>query len=496
MGLFESKACYTHQSTSQESETPPSKNTKPAVTQQEIIYWEKIYKERFARTFIFSTHTHKPLTMPGGGRPTPLQAPWEWRLDTRCNPRYKDATPEPLSRELAEKTRCELRKIYYSCLLQSWLRSYLKEAWLPHWFYIPRVPYLTNGVTIPHASQIKNGHLLPARVRSYISGEPEETSFSRDAFSTQRLKDFRLWTDDPSQISDDDILLRRCAWLNQTTAIYFEPEFEERGPDYTGFAYIARGLCAAWHEVGREREEEPNLQQKRYFATPIMLLGGPERGPIADIVTTHRRICDALTDMQNKPVSSKDPHSWVEHGAEMGVVYPSIIIVVDDARNYWIDKSEDESRDLMFKEFSVLLVRTGNEEHLSEPIDFSSLGGTILPLSRDESLKLEDKQQVVRVRLDTAVRFIMELERREQVRCPRLMAMKNLLDEETFRDADEFAVGALAMAEENGSIDRNFDTWEAVRRARACLDGEAYYVDPELAEQDKQLDYCPIRYWV
>ncbi|KAK2597560.1 hypothetical protein N8I77_012339 [Diaporthe amygdali] len=439
--------------------------------------------------------------MPRGGRPMPSQAPWEWRLDTdthssQWNPRYiEEATPEPISMELAEQTRCELRKEYYGSLLQCWLRTYLKEAWLPHWFYIPRVPYLTDGVIFPHASQIKNGHILPARVRSYISGEPEVTSFNRDAFSTQRLEDFLLWTDDPSQIPDDDILLSRCAWLNQTTAIYFEPEFEERGPDYIGVPYIGRGVFAAWQEVNMQREEEPNVQQKRYFANPIMLLGGPKIRPITDIITTHRYICDALADMQDKPVSSKDPYSWVEHGAEMGVVYPSIIIVVDDARNYWIGKSEAESRDIMFKEFSVLLVRTGNEEHLSEPIDFSSLAGTILPLSRDELSQLEDKQQVIRVRLDTAVRFIMELERREQVRCPRLMAMKNILDEETFRDADKFAAGALAMAEENGSIDRNFNTWEAVRRARACLDGESFYVDTELAESDK-LDYCPIRHWV
>lgn len=499
MGAFESTVRYTHQSTGQAPGTPRSRNTKPAVSQREIIHWEKIYKERFTRTFIFSTHTQKPLTMPRGGRPVPSQAPWEWRLDTdfhssRWNPRYIEATPEPISTELAEQTRCELRKEYYGCLLQCWLRTYLKEAWLPRWFYIPRVPYLTDGVIFPDASQIKNGHILPARVRSYISGEPEVTSFNRDAFSTQRLEDFGLWTDDPSQIPDDDILLSRCAWLNQTTAIYFEPEFEERGPDYIGVPYIGRGLFAAWQEVNREREEEPNLQQKRYFANPIMLLGGPKR-PITDIITTHRHICDALADIQDKPVSSKDPYSWVEHGAEMGVVYPSIIIVVDDARNYWIGKSEAESRDIMFKEFSVLLVRTGNEEHLSEPIDFSSLRGTILPLSRDDLSQLEDNQQVVRVRLDTAVRFIMELERREQVRCPRIMAMKNILDEETFHDADQFAAGALAMAEENGSIDRNFTTWEAVRRARACLDGEAFSDETGLAESDK-LDYCPIRHWV
>jgi hypothetical protein len=74
------------------------------------------------------------------------------------------------------------------------------------------------------------------------------------------------------------------------------------------------------------------------------------------------------------------------------------------------------------------------------------------------------------------------------------MAMKNILDEETFRDADKFAAGALAMAEENGIIDRGYDTWEAVRRARAYLDGKSFYIETGLAEEDKP-GYFALRFW-
>lgn len=129
-------------------------------------------------------------------------------------------------------------------------------------------------------------------------------------------------------------------------------------------------------------------------------------------------------------------------------------------------------------------MRTGNEKHLSEPIDLTELGPAILPLGRDEVL--HKKQQVVRIRLRTAVRFIINLDRRERDRSPRLTAIKKLLDDETSREADNFASEALAVAETNGSIDRQYDTREAVRRARAYFDGEPYYLDEELPELDKE----------
>ncbi|POS74035.1 hypothetical protein DHEL01_v207577 [Diaporthe helianthi] len=498
MGVLESKVRYGHQSTSQESEAPLSKDTKSAVFSQEIVDWERVYKERFARTFIFSKDSWKPPFMP---RHKPLAAPWEWRLNTdgianRFNPRYMDATPEPLSKELAERTIHELRKRYHDALVHSYIRAPLKLRWSSELAYVPHVPYLTDEVIFPHASEIKNGDILPSRVRAYISGEPEDTPLDRDAFSTQRLRNFEVWPNinDFSQLPDDNMLISRCTWLNQTTAMYFEPKFREDEYDVFALPYFGRGLLAAWHDFNRDRGEHPNLQQTRYFAHPVMLLGEPR--PIADVIATHRRICDALADAQEKPVSPKDPYSWVEHGAEMGVVYPSIIIVADQKLTFPKGRIKDEAygREVMFEHLSVLLVRTGNEEHLSEPIDLSGLGDAILPLGRDE-LFLQDNQQVVRVRMDTAVRFIMSLERREQGRCPRLTAIKRILDEDTFRGADGFAAGSVAMAEKNGSIDRNHDTYEAVRLARAYLDGEPPYVDPHSVQSYKQREYARIRWW-
>lgn len=116
---------------------------------------------------------------------------------------------------------------------------------------------------------------------------------------------------------------------------------------------------------------------------------------------------------------------------------------------------------------------------MSEPIDFSELGPDILPLDRDELL--HGKEQVVRVHLRTAVRFIMDLERRKRERSPCLTAMKKVLDNETFRKADAFATDARAAAEKNGGSDGESHTWEAVRRAQAYFNGEPFNAYAELA---------------
>ncbi|CAN8099848.1 unnamed protein product [Discula destructiva] len=170
-----------------------------------------------------------------------------------------------------------------------------------------------------------------------------------------------------------------------------------------------------------------------------------------------------------------------------------MIIVVDrQPVIHWRGHNEADCRNAVFEEGSVLLVRTGHEEHLSAPIDFSELCPALLPLDRDD-LALE-QAQVARVRLRTAVRFIMDLERSERECSPRLTAMKKVLDNDTFRAADCFPAEALGEAESNGSIDRNWETWKAVRRARAYLDGDHFYVDGEMAKADRE-ERVEVRRW-
>lgn len=281
-------------------------------------------------------------------------------------------------------------------LIEGQLRWWLKEAWMLTWAFVVRVPYLSNhggDVRFPPASDIENGDLLPARARAFILGlDGEEVPPNKYAFSTLKSSGKRLCLQ-PSQVPYEDSLLSAGPWLTQTTVVYFAPDFK-----HGGFEFIARSLFSAWRQVDVARGETPNLQQMRYFVTPVVRVGELRRNPIAYTVATHNRICAALADAQDKPVSPKDSYSWVEHGAEFGVVYRSIIIIVDKQPNLRRAKDEAECRASVFEECSVLLVRTGDEEQLSAPIDVSELGAALLPTGRDE-LSPDDKQQVVRVRL-------------------------------------------------------------------------------------------------
>lgn len=257
-------------------------------------------------------------------------------------------------------------------------------------------------------------------------------------------------------------------------------------------------MLAAWQEVHLDKRELENRQQYRWLANAAALEGHP--GPHGDTegaIRTHKVICEKLRNAQNNAVSSGDPYTWVEHGFEMGPIYRSVIILLDRQQAFERGRggNEAETCDILFERCSVLLVRTGDEDHLSAPIDFSTLtdAAFTLPLARNEPTLVDSvgMPQVVRVRLRTAVRFIMDLEKREINASWRLTARKNILDADMLREAESWAEDAIAHAESNGGIDSNLDTWEAVRLAQAHLNGDRCGLESEPVQ-----DSLPqVRHW-
>lgn len=418
------------------------KNTNPP---DEIASWRIIYQERFARRMPPSYGSHallwymiwEPYGTPTFKTRKPLlktNSIWE-----SCTPRYAAPTPEPISAELEAKTRQELVRMFHERVLgYEALRSHLYEQWFPT--VAAGSPYLSHGDALP-----------------------------------------------PGLVLVDNQL--QSSWLNKTTAVYVEPDFMhyfhgEYFDDWEGFfgnslGYIARALLTAWLEVHHNEGKTPNFQQYRYFAKPVVLKGQSGRlRTTGDAVHTHRVICEELQDAQNKPIGPRDPYTWVEYGCEMGPIFRSVIVILDKQLAVRLGKDEADQRDILFEQCSVLLVRTGDEDHLSAPVDLSALtaAGLTLPLGRSEATLVnsdaESRQQVVRVRVRTAVRFIMDLEKRERDASARLMAMEEVLDVETSREADRWAAKALATAANHGGIDLDRDTWQAVRLAQAHLNGD------------------------
>lgn len=366
--------------------------------------------------------------------------PWKFGPPSHCHrfqritPRYAGPTPEPISDQLAAMTRRELVRSYHTTIMFGSLAPNVRATWSTKvGSGATHVPYLSHGDAV-----------LPG-------------------------------------LLDENLIYPGL--LNQTTAVYFEPDFMrchlgellDEGHELDvywghGCAYIARALLAAWLGVHHNDGEIPNFQQSRYFAKPFILKGRPLLyGATGSTVYTHKAICEELQSSQNKPASSKDPYTWVEHGCEMGPIYRSVIIVVDKQLALRGSRDPLEQRDILFEECSILLLRTGDEDHLSAPIDLSTLSaaGLNLPLNRSDDALPEsnNRQQVVRVRIRTAVRWIMDLERRERDASARHTAMERVLDMETCREADTRASDVLAHAEKNGGIDQDEDAWAAVRLA-------------------------------
>lgn len=97
-------------------------------------------------------------------------------------------------------------------------------------------------------------------------------------------------------------------------------------------------------------------------------------------------------DYMIRPASQDEPHS---HGTSQS----------------W-DAIRRRGSEWRLSRFSVLLVKTGDDAHLSEPISFQPLfdKGLVLPPMREDCLA----GSAVRVRLDTEMEFVGGLIRREE----------------------------------------------------------------------------------
>lgn len=115
---------------------------------------------------------------------------------------------------------------------------------------------------------------------------------------------------------------------------------------------------------------------------------------------------------------------------------------------------------------TVLLARTRDDSHLRVPIDFAGLreDGLCLPVSRTDVPITDD--DVVRVSLADAVKFITDLQQKEESTFAQPIAIS-----ETGREAKVWADEQLNEADEKG-IENVICAQGAVRRIKAARNGE------------------------
>jgi hypothetical protein len=121
------------------------------------------------------------------------------------------------------------------------------------------------------------------------------------------------------------------------------------------------------------------------------------------------------------------------------------VIAILDEKDSWNDKQNLEEIDLWSPIQNLLLVRTGDESNLGTPISFSDMEKHSLPLSHNDLEAKAEGIEVIRVTLPVAVRFIAELEERENAAFPELR--NNALK------------GDLCPNIEFGDTALNVDTW-------------------------------------
>lgn len=121
---------------------------------------------------------------------------------------------------------------------------------------------------------------------------------------------------------------------------------------------------------------------------------------------------------------------------------------------------------------SVLLVRTGNDSHLSSPISFLPLfqSGLAFNVNRPD-YQDEPEPTVVRVKLETALQFIADLLKKEEA-TPEIQRCIQEQDE----GCQDFVDRMIYDCREFG-IDSHRSYWVAFRRVRARLENEAFGED-------------------
>ncbi|KAI1164776.1 hypothetical protein F5B18DRAFT_614443 [Nemania serpens] len=259
-----------------------------------------------------------------------------------------------------------------------------------------------------------------------------------------------------------------------------------------------------WH-AGRP----PFLSHQRL--AKLVGVGGGTRG-IQSIRKFHRSLCDAVSTGLNQqelpkqirstglhgPSYSRNLKAYKDQGVGIAHLFRAIFIVVDDQiREHQepeicspvfppeLDKPYvlagfEQWRDWCGSQYSVLLVRTGDDAHLSSPISFQSLfdSGKAFAAQRPDCGEdsSSDDIDVVRVRIDTALEFVLGLIRREREAIPHVGLAAETEDTQHSEACEKWVDSVMAHAGEVG-IDMNGFTWKAVRRAKAALNGEAFDED-------------------
>ncbi|OTA79755.1 hypothetical protein M434DRAFT_17959 [Hypoxylon sp. CO27-5] len=202
--------------------------------------------------------------------------------------------------------------------------------------------------------------------------------------------------------------------------------------------------------------------------------------------STHRSSRKRLRPRDPKPPQLTDLKTYKDRGWEMAHLFRSIVIIMDNQVMQYADPEifcpvsspemelpQETQRDWIVSQYTMLLFRTGDDAHLSSPISFQSLydSGKALPVNRPDCR--DDGINIVRVKIETALEFVFDLIHREREMMSSVGSAAEIENRQHLEACEKWVGGVMEHAGRVG-IDTNGFTWEAVRRAKAALNGEAF----------------------
>ena len=243
-------------------------------------------------------------------------------------------------------------------------------------------------------------------------------------------------------------------------------------------------------EWSRYHDDDPNIEFGHFFANLVRVTStGPTT--TTGILEAHKYFCDQasslLSEISRGEACDVYPYRWPNpQHYRLLPLCRAIIVILDELFNLDnlvpdIDKDVDGFAlyDKVSHKQNVIMVRTGDESCLSAPISFESISAQCLPLDRSD-ITVGGNIDAVRVSVATAVRFIADLQRREEAAFPN-SGGRSVLDTSlcpSTRElgyvtlcADAWADKLIQKAEEEG-FDKIYETRAAVRRVKAAKRGE------------------------
>jgi len=327
----------------------------------------------------------------------------------------------------------------------------------------------------------------------------------RKQWYSDRLNEFRFWTHTnwarvdsekillDSDLSNIDSPRKATFFCNRPSAFYWLQGIQEVacGERFITPTYVFATIFGEWY---RQYDSQPNIEFGHSLANPVRVT---ERGPatIRGVVEAHIPLLEKAKSILYEVDQEGSSPTFIPRlragNYRIHPLYKALILMVD--RNELRDRMAEFRRPDRYIRLqdiahfqSIIIARTGAEDQLSAPISFESLHSKALPLDRID-FDGEPNVDVIRVPLPDAVRFVIDLEKREDFaahgekttmptidRCISETCRKVFAEAGGFCDSqDTWADEHIAAAEKHG-YEHCAHTARSIRRVQAQMQGEVY----------------------